>query len=78
VFGMLLIVAFSVGLAGVLTSIGVALVVGKRLSGRFGAAERLSGPATERAIAALPLLSAVGVTIAGALITYQAWNQPGL
>ena len=77
-FGMLLIVAFSLGLAGVLTAIGVALVVGKRLSGRFGAAGRMRGPAVQRAIGALPLLSAMGVTIAGALITYQAWTQPGL
>lgn len=77
-FGMLLIVAFSLGLAGVLSAIGIALVLGKRLSGRSAVASRLRRTGVTRAVAALPLLSAAGVTLAGALITFQAWNQPGL
>jgi hypothetical protein len=44
-FGMLLIVAFSLGLAGVLTAIGIALTVGKRVSSRAGAARLLARPA---------------------------------
>jgi ABC-type nickel/cobalt efflux system permease component RcnA len=75
-FGMLLIVAFSAGLAGVLTAIGMALVLGKRLSGRFGAAWLGGQPLVVRALAAFPVLSALGVTVAGILISYQAWNQP--
>jgi len=78
VFGMLLIVAFSLGLAVVLTSIGIALTVGKKLTGRFGATGLLEKPGFGRAAAALPLVSALGITIAGLAITYQSWNQPGL
>jgi ABC-type nickel/cobalt efflux system permease component RcnA len=76
VFGMLLIVAFSAGLAGVLTAIGMALVLGKRLSGRFGASRLGGHPLVARSLAALPVLSALGITAAGVLISYQAWNQP--
>lgn len=78
VFGMLLIVAFSLGLAGVLTGIGLALVLGKRLSGRYGSTRLASVPALARALAALPVLSAFAVTLAGLAITYQAWTRPGL
>lgn len=71
-FGMLLIVAFSLGLAGVLTAIGMALVVGRRLSAHTRLARGLSHPALARATAALPVLSALGVTIAGCGITWLA------
>lgn len=77
-FGMLLIVAFSLGLAGVLTGIGIALVFGKRLRGRFGVARLSGSPVAARALAALPIASAFAVMLAGTLITYQAWQQPGL
>jgi nickel/cobalt exporter len=77
-FGMLLIVAFSFGLAGVLVAIGLALVLGRRLSSRSGAMQTLRRPVFARVLAAVPVLSAVGVTLAGVAITYQAWNQPGL
>jgi ABC-type nickel/cobalt efflux system permease component RcnA len=77
-FGMLLIVAFSLGLAGVLVAIGLALVLGRRLSGRAGANRVLLSPSAARFARALPVLSAIAVTLAGAAITYQAWNQPGL
>lgn len=73
--GMLLIVAFSFGLAGVLVAIGLALVLGRRLSGR---AAFLRRPAFERAFAVVPVASALAVTVAGLAITYQALNQPGL
>ena len=77
-FGMLLIVAFSLGLAGVLTTIGIVLVVGKRLSGRFGTSTLSSNALVARAVTMLPVLSALGIAVAGIAITYQAWNQPGL
>lgn len=77
-FGMLLIVAFSLGLAGVLSAVGIALVFGKRLSEKSDFVRRIHRPGMARAVAFLPLLSAAGVTLAGALITFQAWNQPGL
>jgi ABC-type nickel/cobalt efflux system permease component RcnA len=77
VFGMLLIVAFSFGLAGVLVAIGLALVLGRRLSRAKGRAA-FERPVFARALAALPVVSAVGVTLAGLAITYQAWSQPGL
>ena len=47
-FGMLLIVAFSLGLASVLTAIGVALVLGKRLSGRSRLARVVDRPGFAR------------------------------
>ena len=78
VFGMLLIVAFSLGLAMVLTTIGIALTVGKRLTGRFGATALFERPAFGRVATALPVISALGITLAGLAITYQSWNQPGL
>lgn len=77
-FGMLLIVAFSLGLAGVLTTIGLVLVFGKRLSGRFGTGALSSNALVARAVTTLPVLSALGIAVAGLAITYQAWNQPGL
>jgi hypothetical protein len=75
---MLLIVAFSMGLAGVLTTIGIALVLGRRFGGRTRAARALQHPAIARATAMLPALSALGVTLAGFGITYLALQQPGL
>ena len=78
VFGMLLIVAFSLGLATVLTTIGIALTAGKRLTRRFGATALFERPGFSRAAAALPLVSALGITLAGLAITYQSWNQPGI
>ena len=77
-FGMLLIVAFSLGLAGVLMAIGLALVWGRRLSGRTSLARAAGHPLARRALAAFPVLTAAGLTFAGVMITYQAWSQPGL
>jgi ABC-type nickel/cobalt efflux system permease component RcnA len=76
VFGMFLIVAFSLGLAGVLTAIGLGLVWGKRLSGRTRLRTIAARPGVGRALAAVPVVSALGVAVVGAMITYQAWNQP--
>ncbi len=78
VFGMLLIVAFSLGLAGVLMAIGLALVWGRRLSGRSRVVRALQRPGLARLAGVFPVVTALGLTVAGAVITYQAWNQPGL
>ena len=72
-FGLALVVAFSIGLAVVLTSIGLVLVyAGQRLSrvSRLGVGNRLSR--------LLPLMSASAVIIAGLLITLRAAGQSGL
>jgi ABC-type nickel/cobalt efflux system permease component RcnA len=74
--GMLLIVAFSLGLAGVLIAIGVSLTLGSRLPKHQ---RRLfEHPLVARAMTAVPVVSAFVVMVAGLAITYQAWNQPGL
>jgi ABC-type nickel/cobalt efflux system permease component RcnA len=69
-FGMLLIVAFSVGLAGVLTGIGLLLVYARRLFERF--------PTDGRLLQALPVASAAFVTLAGLAITAGALVQAGV
>jgi ABC-type nickel/cobalt efflux system permease component RcnA len=77
-YGMLLIVAFSLGLAGVLTAIGVSLVLGKRLSRLLPTAALARHPSMTRAVAYLPAVSALGVALAGFLMTYQAMQQFGV
>jgi ABC-type nickel/cobalt efflux system permease component RcnA len=69
-FGMLLIVAFSIGLAGVLTGIGLLLVYARRLF------ERL--PTDGRLLRALPVASAAFVTLAGVVIAAGALVQAGV
>jgi len=69
-FGLLLVVAFSVGLAGVLTAVGIAFVYAGRLIipiGRFDRVTRL-----------LPVFSALVIACAGLVICYGALNQAGL
>ncbi len=63
-FGLLLIVAFSLGLAGVLTAIGIVLVHAGRLVKRI--------PEGGRLFRLLSAASAVFITLAGAGLTYQA------
>lgn len=77
-YGMLLIVAFSLGLAGVLTAIGVSLVLGKRLSRLLPTATLARDPSLTRALAYLPAASALGIAAAGFLMTYQAMQQFGV
>lgn len=77
-YGMLLIVAFSLGLAGVLTGIGVSLVLGKRLSRLLPTAALARHPSLTRALVYLPAASALGITAAGFLMTYQAMQQFGV
>lgn len=68
--GMLLIVAFSLGLAGVLIAIGCSLVLGRKLPARQ---RRLfEHPLATRLVAVLPVVSAIVVTLVGVGLTYQA------
>ena len=69
-YGLLLVVAFSAGLAGVLTAVGLAFVYAGRLlksSGGFGRLGRV-----------LPVFSALVITGAGLAICYSALNQAGI
>ena len=70
--GMVLILAFSIGLAGVLTGIGLIMVY----AGRF--LERL--PVCHSAVTTrlLPMASATFITIAGLVITYRALVEAGV
>jgi nickel/cobalt transporter (NicO) family protein len=69
-FGMLLVVAFSAGLALVLTGIGIALVY----AGRARERARVPGLVTRL----VPVASAAAVLVAGVLITMRAIGQSGL
>jgi ABC-type nickel/cobalt efflux system permease component RcnA len=69
-FGMLLIVAFSLGLAGMLTGIGLLLVAARHLFERF--------PTDGRLLRVLPVASAAVVTLAGLAITARALVQAGV
>jgi hypothetical protein len=70
---MALIVAFSLGLAGVLIAIGISLVIGRRLPARQR--RFMSPPAVGRRIAVMPVLSALVVTLVGIGLTYQAMGR---
>jgi ABC-type nickel/cobalt efflux system permease component RcnA len=67
--GMALVAAFSVGLASVLTAIGLLIVLGGRALGRSDAARALGA---SRVVRALPAVSALAIALAGAVITIEA------
>jgi ABC-type nickel/cobalt efflux system permease component RcnA len=69
-FGLLLIASFSLGLAGVLTGIGLLMVYARRYFERFNT----SGPLLRW----LPVVSSLVVSIAGAVISLQAFGQTGI
>jgi ABC-type nickel/cobalt efflux system permease component RcnA len=69
-FGLLLIVVFSLGLASVLSLIGVALVKTRTLFDRI--------PTPMRLASALPMASAVFITILGIGVTWQALLSTGI
>ena len=69
-FGLLLIVAFSAGLAGVLTVIGLLLVYAGRLFSRM--------PAPGRLVQVMPIGSALVVAALGTAISLQALVQAGV
>jgi ABC-type nickel/cobalt efflux system permease component RcnA len=62
--GLLLIVAFSVGLAGTLTALGLLVVYARRVLPRM----RLDG----RLGAALPAASALAIVVVGCVLTVRA------
>jgi nickel/cobalt exporter len=64
--GMVLIVAFSAGLAATLTGLGLLVVAAGRVS------TRLSGARTGRVLAVLPALSAIAIVAVGVTLTAQA------
>jgi nickel/cobalt exporter len=67
--GLVMIVAFSLGLAATLTALGVAVVHASRAAARL--------PVPGRVIAALPTASAVVIVGVGLLLTVQAVGQLG-
>ena len=66
----LLIVAFSLGLAAVLTGIGIALVYARSLFTRV--------PRSGFMLRVLPVASAIIVTLAGLAISFAALRQVGV
>ena len=69
-FGVLLILAFGVGMAAVLSGVGLLLVYASRLVEQF----RLGG----RLFRAIPLTTALVVLVAGLVMTTRAALQIGL
>jgi nickel/cobalt transporter (NicO) family protein len=67
--GMALIVAFSLGLAATVTSVGLVTIWGQRLIGRLRPEQRLFGG---RLAGALPAVTASLIVLVGVLITYRA------
>jgi len=80
-FGLMLIVAFSLGLAGVLTTIGIAMVYAESIARRVPPLARLSARVrqsqrlTSLALRLLPASAAAAVTAAGAVIVMRAVTQ---
>jgi len=68
-FGLLLIVAFSIGLASVLTAVGILMVYARKFFERWNT----SGPLFRW----LPVVSACVISVAGVIITLQACGQLG-
>jgi ABC-type nickel/cobalt efflux system permease component RcnA len=67
--GMALMAAFSLGLAGVLTALGLLVVYGGRWLSRFPLAQRAADSPLARAV---PAISALAITAAGVTIPVQA------
>jgi nickel/cobalt transporter (NicO) family protein len=72
--GMVLILAFSLGLAATLTATGLAVVYGGRVVARLRPERRLFGA---RFAGALPAVSATLIVLAGTLITIRALPEVG-
>ena len=68
-FGLLLVVAFSAGLAAVLTGIGLLLVYAGRALARI--------KVNAGVVRAVPLVSAAAMVVAGLLTTVRAVGQVG-
>ena len=82
-FGLLLILAFSFGLAAVLTGIGFILVYAGRVSERLAVIRTISswarggGGLISFAVRAFPVGSAAAVAAAGLVVTLRALAQKG-
>jgi len=72
--GLVLILAFSIGLAATLTAVGLAVLHGGRLIQRLRPERRLFGG---RVAGVLPAMSATLIVVAGSLITLRAIPQIG-
>jgi len=68
-FGLVLVLAFSLGLAGALTAIGMTFIYAGRLFNRF--------PSQGRIIQILPVLSALFVSAIGVAISLKALTEIG-
>ena len=66
-FGLVLVLAFSLGLAGALTAIGILFIYAGRLFERF--------PSQRRILRLLPALSALFVSLIGAAIIWKALGE---
>ena len=73
---LVLVLAFSVGLAGMLVGIGVLMVTSRQVLDRFG----VGGEKLAWALRLLPPLSAICVAVVGLVIAWKAWTQgvPGI
>ena len=69
-FGMILVLAFSLGLAGALTIIGMLFIYAGKLFQRF--------PSSGKVIGLLPVFSALFVSVIGAAIVYKALMEIGI
>ena len=69
-FGMVLVVAFSVGLAIVLSGIGILMIYAKRLFDRFSFEARVPR--------LLPVASALAISLAGVVILVGSLKQAGI
>jgi ABC-type nickel/cobalt efflux system permease component RcnA len=69
-FGLLLILIFSLGLASVLTAIGILLVYAGQIFNRI--------PESNRLLRVMPVASAAFITLVGVLISWQALVQTGV
>ena len=76
-FGLVLIVAFGVGMAVVLVTTGVLLVHAGRLMLRFFPNDGPQTPIRRRLAAAVPMVSASLMTLLGIVATYQGLTQLG-
>jgi nickel/cobalt transporter (NicO) family protein len=72
--GMVLIGAFSLGLAATISAVGLTVLWGERLMRRLRPERRLFGG---RLTGALPAISAVVIVLAGVLISYRALPELG-
>jgi nickel/cobalt exporter len=69
-FGLVLVLAFSLGLAGALTAIGMLFIYAGRLFERF--------PSQGRVLRLLPVLSALFVSAIGAALIWKALGEMGI